>query len=87
MSKRKRDSDAGEEDAPPATDFRRQRQIAATFDDSAKQLARAFKAGKGFERQKLGRRKKNAAAAKDENDVERIDAEVAALKVRRGDRE
>ncbi|EME49697.1 hypothetical protein DOTSEDRAFT_68463 [Dothistroma septosporum NZE10] len=80
MSKRKRDSDADEDDAPVATDFRQQRQIAATFEDSAKQLARAFKAGKGFERQKLGRRKKNAVAAKDEKDVERIDAEVAALK-------
>ncbi|KAK4635775.1 hypothetical protein CLAFUW4_00706 [Fulvia fulva] len=82
MSKRKRGSDAEEEDTlPAATDFRRQRQIAATFEDSAKQLARAFKAGKGFERQKLGRRKKHAAAAKDDKDVERIDAEVAALKI------
>lgn len=82
MSKRKRGSDADDDDVPTATDFRRQRQIAATFEDSAKQLARAFKAGKGFERQKLGRRKKNAVAAKDDKDVERIDAEVVALKVR-----
>lgn len=84
MSKRKRHSDADDDnnDASAAIDFRRQRQVAATFADSAKQLARAFKAGKGFERQKLGRRKKNAVAAKDDKDVERIDAEVAALKVR-----
>lgn len=80
MSKRKRD----DEDTPSTgkihKDFRKLRQIVYAFNESAEQLAKAFKAAKGPERQKLGRRKKTAVAGKDAKEAERIDAEVAALK-------
>lgn len=82
MSKRKRGEDVDADHASGPNNFRKQRQITATFEDSSKQLAKAFKTARGFERQKLGRRKKNAAAGKDEKEMARIDAEVAALKVR-----
>lgn len=84
---------AGDADAP---NFRRQRQIMAAYVQGAQQLEKAFKLARGFERQKLGRRRKNALAeakvkeAKGnadtmakrsiEDEVARIDAEVAALK-------
>jgi hypothetical protein len=45
-------------------------------------LGHAFKIAKGFERQKLGRRQKTAAAAKNEKDSQRVETEIAALKVR-----
>ena len=44
-------------------------------------LAKAFKVAKGFERQKLSRRRKTAQTQKNQKDVERIDAETEALKV------
>lgn len=85
MSKRKRcgdDDDDHDDNAPqePKKDFRRLRQIVRTFEDSSEQLAKAFKAAKGGERMKLGRRKKTAVAEKNGKESERIDAEVAALK-------
>ncbi|KAF7190170.1 Protein bud22 [Pseudocercospora fuligena] len=81
MSKRKRDGDNSDEgERVAAKDYRRQRQIVDTFAHSAKQLAAAFKLARGFERQKLGRRKKIAAREKNEQETQRIDAEVAALK-------
>ncbi|KXT07444.1 hypothetical protein AC578_450 [Pseudocercospora eumusae] len=81
MSKRKRDGDSnGEGDQVAARDYRRQRQIVDTFAHSAQQLAAAFKLARGFERQKMGRRKKIAAREKNEQETQRIDAEVAALK-------
>lgn len=80
MSKRKRDEHDDGTDAKPRKDFRKLRQIVGAFNESAEQLAKAFKAGKGPERQKLGRRKKTATAQKDVKEAERIDAEVAALK-------
>lgn len=81
MSKRKREADE-EEDADTkgagSRDFRRQRQIMATFSQSAQPLEQALKLARGFERQKLGRRKKTARG--DQDIATRIDAEVAALK-------
>jgi len=45
-------------------------------------LARAFRTARGFERQKLGRRRKAASSSTgDARDGVRIDAEVVALKV------
>lgn len=65
MTKRKRrdsiDGDGGgnaKAAGPPEPDYRRQRQIAATFEHSAQRLEKAFKLAKAFERQKLGRRQK-----------------------------
>lgn len=80
MSKRKRDDDLQDAGGKPRKDFRKLRQIVGAFNESAEQLAKAFKAAKGPERQKLGRRKKTATAQKDVKEAERIDAEVAALK-------
>ena len=47
-----------------------------------KTLFKALKTARGFERQKLGRRQKSARAANNQEDIERLAAEVAALKVR-----
>lgn len=44
-------------------------------------LHRALKTARGFERQKLGRRQKTARVDRDRDALERLDAEVAALKV------
>jgi hypothetical protein len=87
MTKRKRDDDdtAGDGNTE-APNFRKQRQIVGAFSLSAQRLEKAFKLGKGFERQKLGRRKKTAAKEKSgeekERELKRIDAEIAAVKVR-----
>ena len=48
----------------------------------ATKLGHAFKIARGFERQKLGRRQKTAVSRSDITNVERIDAEIGALKVR-----
>ncbi|CAK3995825.1 Hypothetical predicted protein [Lecanosticta acicola] len=78
MSKRKRSEDDETSSATASKDFRHQRQIVATFTQSAKELLRAFKNARGFERQKLGRRKKDAV--KEGQNTDRIDEEVKALK-------
>lgn len=44
-------------------------------------LFRALKTARGFERQKLGRRQKTAQAQGDNQALERIEKEIAALKV------
>ena len=44
-------------------------------------LGNAFKIAKGFERKKIGRRQKTAAAAKNEKDSQRVETEIAAMKV------
>jgi hypothetical protein len=77
MSKRKRDDDAEEtsEKAPEAV-------VADPKHQGTVKLGHAFKVAKGFERQKLGRRQKTAAAAKNEKDAQRVETEIAALKVR-----
>lgn len=49
-------------------------------------LGHAFKIAKGFERQKLGRRSKQAAGQEGEKDVPRIASEIIAIKVRTCDR-
>ena len=61
---------------------KRSRRAEAVLDQGRKELCRALKFSKGFERQKLGRRQKTALA-KDENMdiVSRLASEVEALKV------
>jgi hypothetical protein len=81
MSKRKRSADDDEDATGGAPDIRKQRRILYAFSQGAHQLAQAFKLAKGFERQKLGRRRKDADAQKDYRGMRRIDEEVAALKV------
>lgn len=88
MAKRKRDDEEGEDveaSDTAAPNFRRQRQIMAAYVQGSQQLEKAFKLARGFERQKLGRRKKNALVEakvrkSGGDEVARIDAEVAALK-------
>jgi hypothetical protein len=80
MSKRKRSTDDLEESTNHISDIRKQRRILYAFSQGAHQLAQAFKLAKGFERQKLGRRRKDAEAQKDYRGMRRIDEEVAALK-------
>lgn len=81
MSKRKRGDDVEDGDAIAAANFRQQRRIMAAFEESAKNLSRAFKLAKGLEQQKMGRRLKAAAAKKDQKDMDRIAAEKTAVKV------
>ena len=80
MPKRKRDDDLGEVSATEGSKIRQQN-IQRKGEQATVKLRHAFKVVKGFERQKLGRRRKNAVAENDEKDVERIDSEIAALKV------
>lgn len=59
----------------------RQRRVEQKLDHGRKLLSRAFKVAKGFERQKLSRRRKTAAEKSDAKEVVRIDAEAEATKV------
>lgn len=83
MPKRKRDGP----DSPEAVSAEepgmsmRQRRVEHKLDLGYKQLNKAFKTAKGFERQKLGRRRKTACEKGDSKDVERIDDETEAIKV------
>ena len=58
-----------------------QRQVEHLLEQGKKALFKSLKVARGFERQKLGRRQKTAKAEKAEDDLIRLDAEVAALKV------
>ena len=80
MPKRKREDG----DAPDAESRNgvKQRRTEHKLKLGAIKLGHAFKVAKGFERQKLGRRRKNAVSQNNPNDVKRIDAEIEALKVR-----
>ena len=58
-----------------------QRQVELLLEQGKKALFRSLKVARGFERQKLGRRQKTAKAENAEDDLIRLNAEVAALKV------
>jgi len=81
MPKRKRDNEVSSDEGDAVFGAAQQR-VQHKLQQGIVKLGHAFKIAKGFERQKLGRRRKNAIAQKDEKDVQRIDAEIAALKVR-----
>ena len=86
MPKRKRDDTASSEDNPDrsaARALRLQRlQLEGLLSNGTKTLFRALKVARGFERQKLGRRQKDAQQSKDEEETKRLEMEVATLKVR-----
>lgn len=98
MPKRKRSSSAETASAdeamtspPPAPaaasatrppDGAKQQRVQHKLKQGVVKVGHAFKLAKGFERQKLGRRQKSAGAEKKEQDIQRINAEIAALKVR-----
>jgi len=80
MPKRKREGDA--DDAPEPNNGAKAQRVRHKLQQGTVKLGHAFKVAKGFERQKLGRRRKNAIAQSNATDVKRIDAEAAAVKVR-----
>jgi hypothetical protein len=84
MPKRKRDdgTDATPEGSPEPVADPKQKRLQLKLYQATVKLGHAFKIAKGFERQKLGRRQKTAAAAKNEKDSQRVETEIAALKVR-----
>ena len=85
MVKRRRDED--DDGGQEASKFRRSSQIKPhkldeVLENSKKSVFRALKVGRGFERQKLGRRQKTAKASKNAAaETVRLEAEVAVLKV------
>ena len=83
MRKRKfeefRDQPRPNNNASPR-ESQRQERIDGQLHNSKTALFRALKIARGFERQKLGRRQKNAAAEKNLDDVRRLRLEVAELK-------
>lgn len=81
MPKRKRE-DGASEGSPEAVADPKQRRLQLKLEQGTVKLGHAFKVAKGFERQKLGRRQKTAASEKNESNAQRIEAEIAALKVR-----
>ncbi|KAG8628657.1 hypothetical protein KVT40_002522 [Elsinoe batatas] len=79
MPKRKRESGSVGGDAEKLESLRTL-QAKAKIHHGQNVLHRAFKTAKGFERQKLSRRHKNATSQKDHTAVARIDAEIEATK-------
>ena len=59
-----------------------QRQLEATLSTGTTILFRSLKLARGFERQKLGRRQKKAKSDGSVQQLEKLGAEVVALKVR-----
>lgn len=56
-------------------------QLERVLEHGKRKLFQALKLGRGFERQKLGRRQKGARESNTESEIVRLNAEVAALKV------
>lgn len=83
MPKRKRDdgTEGTPEKSPEVVADPKQKRLQLKLHQAAVKVGHAFKVAKGFERQKLGRRQKTAAAAKNEKDAQRVETEIAALKV------
>jgi len=83
MPKRKRDEAEGSGTGTGDDQGKslRQRRVEHKLDQGRKLVSRAFKTAKGFERQKLSRRRKTACDKGDAQDVARIDAEIEAIKV------
>ncbi|TKA61283.1 hypothetical protein B0A55_11336 [Friedmanniomyces simplex] len=79
MPKRKREDDA--HDTPEPNNGAKAQRVRHKLQHGTVKLGHAFKVAKGFERQKLGRRRKNAIAQSNAADVQRIDAEAAAVKI------
>ena len=78
MPKRKRDDDDAQNSGNSSIVAKR---IEHKLKVGATKLGHAFKIAKGFERQKLGRRQKNAVSQSNSKDVARINSEIEALKV------
>lgn len=85
MPKRKfdefRETDVNSQRLDDGTLRAQRKQLERVLEHGKKKLSRALKLGRGFERQKLGRRQKTAKESNAESEMARLDAEVAALKV------
>ena len=79
MPKRKR---ADDDDRPDSNIGAKQQRVQVKLKGNVAKLRHAFKIAKGLERQKLSKRSKGVAAGKSDKSLDRIDAEVSALKVR-----
>ncbi|KAI6901285.1 hypothetical protein KC318_g14002, partial [Hortaea werneckii] len=66
--------------ATRAPDGAKRQRVQHKLKQGVVKVGHAFKLAKGFERQKLGRRQKSVGAEKKEQDIRRINAEIAALK-------
>ena len=64
-------------------DPRSRYQLERVVEDGKRGLHKALKLARGFERQKLGRRQKDARQKNASEELLRLDHEIAALKVRR----
>lgn len=95
MPKRKRSEQPEDDTAVASSDERPQKQnpedrkvarqasrLSQKYEHGAQTLHKALKTARGFERQKLGRRQKTARSNNNEADLQRMEAEVHALKVR-----
>lgn len=83
MAKRKRESAEGEFYDPSERRQKLQRlRLEQKFEHGAIILHRALKLARQFERQKLGRRQKQAREKNEAAQITRLDGEVLALKVR-----
>ena len=78
MGKRKREDEEGVTHGGGAKGQR----VRYKIQHGTVKLGHAFKVAKRFERQKLGRRHKDAVKQRNEKNEQRINAEIAALKVR-----
>ena len=81
MPKRKRDDGGDDGQDSEGHNSAKQRRVEHKLKLGATKLGHAFKIAKGFERQKLGRRRKTAVSESNVKDITRIDAEIEALKV------
>ena len=84
MSKRKRDEAADDEGPTNSVKSHKQelteKRLRAVIEDGIKELARALKIAKNFERQKLWRRQKQALE-KRSTELSRLDEEIAIIQV------
>ena len=88
MSKRKRDHSEAfpPNDVPPSKKHNQPRnRTAEKLFYSQKLLNRALKVAKGFERQKLAKKRKAAEKDEKQKDIKRLDTEIEAIKVRERD--
>ncbi|KAF2423385.1 Bud-site selection protein [Tothia fuscella] len=79
MSKRKRGGVVVNKVESSEDDLKRE-ELERQIQLGKRQLTRNLRLAKGFERQKLGRREKDAKAKNDEGEMARIEAEILALK-------
>lgn len=76
-----RENDADRQSLDDGSLRAQRKQLERVLEHGKTKLFRALKLGRGFERQKLGRRQKIAKESNANSEMARLSAEVAALKV------